>query len=129
MTKEMKILFPAETVKLSTGEVVSISPVPFGKLKYFSDAAAKLINAIQSKGLDLETVDYQTLFDVAFDEIITIMGLVLNKDRAWFDKIMIEDGIEIISVIIKQNFNDSVKKNMAKLIMEITSLLRTQSKS
>lgn len=127
--KELEILLPEETLKLSSGELLTISKVPFGKLRLFSDAVGNLLKKIQESGISTDTLDYQKIFDIAFEEVINIMMLILNKDRKWFDTISIEDGLAILNVIVRQNFSENAKKNLALLLKQMKSLLQTQSKS
>lgn len=125
MNDELKRIFPAEIYKLEYGGEVSVSPVPFGKLSAFGEALASIVQKLALSGIELENVtvnDLGRVFGVAFEEVVGIMALVLNKDRAWFDTITLGDGMGILALILKQNFNDDTKKKLAGLVQRIPSL-------
>ena len=122
---ELKRIFPAEIYKLGSGEEVSVSPVPFGKLVAFGEALASIVAKLTLAGVDLENLKPEDLgraFAVAFDEIVMVMAMVLKKDREWFDHITLADGLGLLTVIIQQNFNDDVKKKFADLLPRIPSV-------
>jgi hypothetical protein len=123
--EELKKIFPAEIVKLESGEEVSVSPVPFGKLTAFGEALASIISKLTIAGVDLEKLsaeDIGRVFSVAFEEIIGVMMMVLKKDREWFDNITLSDGLGLLMVIVRQNFNDDVKKKLSALLPRIQSI-------
>lgn len=123
---KLKELLPGEPYTLSTGGQVIIKPVPFGKLRLFSEAVASLMGKLMQGGLKIEGIeDWKTIFDVAFEETLSIMSLVLDKPREWFDTITISDGLGILNIIIEQNFSESSKKNLKKLIAKASLILKT----
>lgn len=127
---ELKVLFPEEIYILQSGEQVTVRPVPFGRLRVFSEAVASLMLKLSGLGLELKDVDdWKVLFDAAFEETLKVMGLVLEKPREWFDTITISDGIGLLTMIVEQNLNESAKKNITGLIEKVTSLLQTSSRS
>lgn len=127
---ELKTLLPGETYTLKTGERVIVQPVPFGKLRVFSGAIASLLSRLSETGTSLKDIkDWRNLFDVAFEEIIGIMGLVLDKKREWFDTIALSDGIGLLELVIKQNIDEGTKKNISALTERVSTLLRTSSNS
>jgi hypothetical protein len=127
--KEMKTLFPGRTVTLGSGDTVEIRPVAFGKLNRFSEALASLFQKLQATGLKLESIgDWKVVFEVAFEETLGILGLLLDRPREWFDRIDLADGMEILDVVIEQNFNDRAKKNLRKIVDRLSSLPQMRSK-
>jgi hypothetical protein len=137
MDDELKKLLPGESYPLPNGETVMIRPVPFGKLRVFSEAVASFFEKLQGRGQDkgqdkvlkLESVqDYKTLFDTAAEEVLGIMALVLDKPREWFDTIDIPDGLGILAVIVEQNLNERAKKNLQLLLGKFSSLSQTASR-
>ena len=125
MTEELKRIFPGEDYTLQNGEVVRVSPVPFGKLLAFGEALASLFTKIQGTNFtdpDNGTEILGKVFQEAFDEIIALMGLVLGKEREWFDFITVEDGIGLLTLILKQNFNESTKKKLDQLLPRMQSI-------
>jgi hypothetical protein len=122
---ELKRLFPEEKYKLESGEEVTVSPVPFGKLTVFSKAVASLLAKISEAGVQKvdSAEDIGRVFDIAIEEVIALMGLVLGKDREWFDTITLPDGVGLFSLILDQNFNERTKKNLQGLATKIQSSL------
>jgi hypothetical protein len=123
-TGELKTLLPVEIVTLSDGTGVDVSPVPFGKLMIFTDSVASLLKKLKTKGIELKTIDdWSILFKVAFEEVVAIMGLVLDKDRAWFNTISSVDGLALLDKIFEQNLNEDAKKKIGNLTNRVRSLL------
>lgn len=123
--EELKRVFPAEKYMLESGEEVSVSPVPFGKLAAFGEALSSIFVKIDGAGVDLDKLtpeDIGRIFAVAFEEIVRVMGLVLNKERSWFDNITLNDGLGLITIILRQNFNEESKKKFADLLPRIPSI-------
>lgn len=126
---DLKTLLPGEQYTLSNGETVIVSPVPFGKLRMFSDAVAKLFQKLSETGLKIDSIDdWKVIFDVAFEEILNIMSIVLDRPREWFDTIDLADGLGLLDIIIEQNFNDRAKKNLKRFLGRISGILQTQSR-
>jgi hypothetical protein len=126
----LKTLLPTERIELSNGTGVEITPVPFGKMNIFSTSVASLVKTIRSKGIKLEDIDdWQVLFDCAFEETVKIMGLVIDKDRDFFNQISLAEGLAILDKIIEQNINDRVKKNITSLTNRVSLMLKTSSSS
>jgi len=116
MTDELKTLLPDTEFILESGEPVAVRPVPFGKLNLFSEAVAALMMKVTGSGLKMKKAeDWKVLFDIAFEETMKIMGLVIDKPRKWFDSISISDGIGILNIIIEQNLKEEAKKNIQSL--------------
>jgi hypothetical protein len=127
--KEMKTLFPGRTVTLGSGDTVEVRPVAFGKLNRFSEALASLFQKLQENGLKLESIDdWKIVFDIAFEETLNILGLLLDKPREWFDSIDLADGLEILDVIVEQNFGERAKKNIRRILDRLSSLSQMPSR-
>ena len=122
---ELKRLFPAETYKTESGEEVTVSPVPFGKLTVFSKTVTSLLAKVGEAGITkIENAeDIGRVFGIAIEEVIALMGLVLGKNREWFDTITLDDGVGLFKLIVEQNFNERTKKNLASLAIKIQSSL------
>lgn len=122
---ELKRLFPAEQYTLESGEEVTVSPVPFGKLTVFSKTVTSLLVKINEAGVTKieDANDIGRVFGIAIEEVIALMGLVLGKNREWFDTITLPDGIGLFTKILEQNFNERTKKNLASLAIKIQSSL------
>lgn len=123
MNEELKRIFPTEDYELLSGVVVSVSPVPFGKLARFGEALARLFEKVGKIDTATDDPNYiGVVFGAAFEEIISIMALVLDKDIEWFNSITVEDGIGLLTLILKQNFNESTKKKLDLLLPRIQSV-------
>ena len=124
---ELKDLLPGEDYSLEASQVLRVKAIGFGKLPRFSDAVSNLFKKVQATDLgDLSNMG--AVFKVAFEEVVQVMMLVLNKDREWFDGISVADGIGLAEIIVRQNITEKTKKNLAALVSKGGSLLRTQSK-
>lgn len=128
--KELRTLLPGETYRLSDGREISISPVPFGKIRRFTEKLVSLSSRMASiEGLDMDDpASLVVLFDFAFDEVVEVMALILDKEREWFDTISVGDGVGIMLVMIQQNFNEGTKKNVVALVEKLKSASQTSSK-
>lgn len=129
-TDELNILFAGEEYFLENGSAITVSPVPFGKLKLFTKAVNSLLTKISESGGSLENISSMNMgdfFTFAVDEIIELMGLILEKPREWFDQISMSDGVGILEIIIRQNLTESLKKNLLAIISQVSSLLPNQS--
>jgi hypothetical protein len=78
-----------------------------------------------------QTLDIPAIFETAGDEVITLMSIVLDKSREWFDTITPVDGLALAELIFKQNstLSDSAKKNLQPLINRIKPIWETYFKS
>ena len=123
--EELKRLFPEEKYVTESGEEVSVSPVPFGKLTVFSATVTSLLAKIGEAGITkIENADdIGRVFGIAIEEVIALMGLVLGKNREWFDTITLDDGVALFSMIMNQNFTERTKKNLQSLAIKIQSSL------
>ena len=126
--QETKDLLPGEDYKLENGQVLFIKPVPFGKLPKFASAVSKLVSKVGNSEV-VRNFDITTMFDLAFEEVVEIMMLVLSKERVWFDGISATDGIGIAELILRQNITEKTKKNLKQLVEVGSSLLSMRSKS
>lgn len=130
-SSEINRLFPGTTHRLEwSGEAIEIKPVPFGKLKVFSDSIASLFARIQELGVEnfADPSSWSSLLEVAAEEIVQLESLILGKPLEWFDTISIADGIAIFDIILQQNITESTKKNLGSLIARLGSALQTSSK-
>lgn len=127
----MDELLPGENIKLQSGQEIKISPVPLGRLKDFSRAVAKLMQKLKEEGNDLSDLsNLGVLFETCFDEIVSIMASVLQKEVAFItEKVTISDSIAILEVIIRQNITDEAKKNLVSILDQASYLSKNRSSS
>ena len=90
-----------DTLTLSTGETITICPIPFGKLPLFSGAVSELLQKLSAADVlsPGKRLDVKIIFDLAFEEIIGLMMLILDRPREWFDDIDIADGVAMLEII------------------------------
>jgi len=117
----MSRLIPGEAYRLrkidGEEEVLWVKPVPFGKLRLFSSALLSLTNKVQEAGISdiREPASWPVIFDLAFEEVLDVMSMVLEKDKDWFDTILPASGVELIGIIINQNLTEDLKKKVVDL--------------
>ena len=127
MAEELKKIYPGVEYTLGNGDKVMVSPVPFGKLMVFGEAIAALFQKLAVMGVtaqaegDWSGFDFGMVFTSAVEEVITLMGLVLDRDREWFDTISTDDGLALFNLIVKQNVNEETKKNILAIAQTIKS--------
>jgi hypothetical protein len=127
---DVKTLLPEVSVELSGDRRVLIGPVPFGKTPLFTGAISSLVQKVAGAGVNLKDLEnWEPLLKVAFEETVKVIGLVIDKPRPWFDTISLSDGLEIIDVIVSQNFDERAKKKITKYRPRVESLLSTLSKT
>jgi hypothetical protein len=131
MDNELKLLL-GEPYTCSNGDIVTLGKVPFGKLNIFSEMSVSLFQKVDDLQVQLVSVDakkaIEILFTQAFEEMVSLMGLLLNKPREWFDTIDASDGIEIAMKLYEKNFDDKVKKNLKAILQKFISQLQTRFK-
>jgi len=107
---ELKTLQPANEIKLSTGEILILKPLPFGKLA----KALSLVSSIfgsASIGYDALSLEDQSSAGAVIaqvlaqggEDIYELLGLGLNKPREWFDDLSMEDGINAATAFFELN--------------------------
>lgn len=135
---ELKKLLPGEKYITVSGEEIVVTPIPFAKTIDYVDAISELVRRITGSGVNVDklldktssSLDIVLLFKVAFEEVINLMALVLDKPKEWFtESIDFADGCALLKIIIEQNVdNDRAKKNLKALIAQLSSLLQMPSK-
>lgn len=119
---DVKDLYPEVDVPLSTRPTVSVSPVGFRKLGKFGEALIAVVTKLEAKGIDTNKLvngglaEFSIVLTVAFDEVVNLMAIVLDKELAWFDKLPPADGVTLLQVIYKQNWNDANKKKVQEIM-------------
>ena len=90
----------------------------------FSKTVTSLLTKLSEAGVSKieDADDIGRVFGIAIEEVIALMGLVLGKDREWFDTITLPDGIGLFTKILEQNFNERTKKNLSHLATKIQSI-------
>ena len=129
---ELEDLLPGTAYKLESGREVMVVPASFGDIRRFTDTVTSLaVKASTVEGIDLNnTESLVVLAEVAAEEVLVIMGLILGKEEKWFKGITIGDGIGLFTLIIEQNWTESTRKNVERLVAVVKkSALQTSAKS
>ncbi|MCG6552495.1 MAG: hypothetical protein L7F77_09220 [Candidatus Magnetominusculus sp. LBB02] len=111
MDETMNAMFPEVEYELSTGEKAAISPVKFGKLNKFNAVIPRLIEKLNLSGLAAgeAKLNLADVIDTAYEEVKTVMAIILDVDGAWVDNLSLEDAAGILEIIIEQNITSRFK--------------------
>ena len=129
MTKELATLFPSKEVTLSTGEVLNISPFKFGQLPLalklstkISHLLAKLVQSGDLKDKNQLAGSIIYLISEGGEDLLSLVGLGIGKDREWFDTLQSDDGVVITVAFLEVNLDFFTKKMMPQLLQAMNSL-------
>lgn len=114
MSGEDKPFTPAEKIKLSNGDEITLPRMTLGKILATTDSMGKLIEAIKKKAPDLfdlfsgtNNQDNEQLgmhvikalpvvIPLVADEVVTVLASYLNKDKQWIlDQMDVEDLVAV----------------------------------
>lgn len=126
---DIETLFPGKEITLSTGETITIKPFTFGQLpkalKLSQKVAQLLANSYNEGKLTDSKVAVANVIEIlgeSGEDIILLIGMSANKDRAWFDTVPGEDTIDILNAFIEINMDFFTQKVMPK----VSSLIQKQ---
>jgi hypothetical protein len=104
--------------------------LPFG-FKTQTIMSAKLGVALMAAGIkEGDTLDFQTLVDVAGDVLFWAAGLAIGKPQSYFDKLADDDyeqGLDILEAVYTANFDIFTKKVMPAVKARIQKLAAKQA--
>ena len=106
---DIKTIFPAQEITLSSGEVLSIKPLTFGQLPKAVELTNKLGSTLAN--LDPNTFDDKQnlaqamfqLLSLSAEDFITLLSYVLKKPRSWFDELPTQDGVAVSVAFLEVN--------------------------
>ncbi|MBF0568958.1 MAG: hypothetical protein HQK95_08860 [Nitrospirae bacterium] len=127
MDNTMQTMFPEVEYVLSTGETVVISPVKFGKLNKFNAVIPRLLSKLNLSGAADVKLNLPDVIGAAYEEVKTVMSIILDLDIVWIDNLSIEDAAGILDIIIQQNITGRFKKNMTTLMKTIIAHMQELS--
>lgn len=129
MTSELTTLFPGKKVTLNSGEEIDVLPFKFGQLP----AALKLTQKIggliaqmvqsgelQDKSKTAASVVY--ILSEGGEDLFNLLGLCIGKDRAWFDTIQSDEGINLIIAFLEVNIDFFTQKMMPQLLEAMSAM-------
>jgi len=106
---ELHTLQPAHELSLSSGEILTIKPLPFGKLA----KALSLVSSIfgnASLGYEALSADANSAGAIIArvlaeggEEIYQLLSLGTGKPREWFDTLSMDDGIRVTTLFLEVN--------------------------
>lgn len=110
---ELKVLFPAKNVVLTSGEEVTVKPFTFGQLPKVVALTTGLLGLIQEVASDTSNEDgtpdhAQTairLISRGGEDLIALLMFGLKKDREWFDALELDDGVSLTAEFLGVNYD------------------------
>lgn len=129
------VLVPGREVQLSNGGVVWVRPLTFTQLAKGGMHIEKVIRPALEHGIITAEGDIDLSNLLGF---ITAVGGHVNEllllttygedgqrvGREWFEEtVQIEDGLELTSAFIKENWREDVAKKLASLNQEVQAIL------
>jgi len=120
MSNEMDILFPEGKILTIGGEEITIKPLTFGQIPKASKMVAPIIKAMAKSELAGDSVidmagNWVDILAIGGDDLINLIGWAIGKDRAWFDTLQMDDGVELVKSVIEVNADFFTKKVMDRL--------------
>lgn len=120
MSNEMDILFPEGKILTIGGEEITIKPLTFGQIPKASKMVAPIIKAMAKSELAGDSVidmagNWVDVLAIGGDDLLNLIGWAIGKDRAWFDTLQMDDGVELVKSVIEVNADFFTKKVMDRL--------------
>jgi len=120
MSNEMEILFPEGKTLTIGGEEITIKPLTFGQIPKASKMVAPIIKAMAKSELAGDSVidmagNWVDILAIGGDDLLNLIGWAIGKDRAWFDTLQMDDGVELVKSVIEVNADFFTKKVMDRL--------------
>lgn len=122
MSEEIQTLFPGKEVILSNGEVINMKPFTFGQLPKALKIGQKLGVMLadmykQGKFEDQSNVssNLMVIIGEGGEDLLELIGLGIQKPRAWFDTLQGDDGITLTIAFLEVNIDFFTKKMMPQL--------------
>ena len=120
MSNEMEILFPEGKILDINGEEITIKPLTFGQIPKASKMAAPIIKAMAKSEMAGDSVmdlagNWVDILAIGGEDLLNLIGWAIGKDRAWFDTLQMDDGVELVKSVIEVNADFFTKKVMDRL--------------
>ena len=118
---ELKTLQPAESITLSTGETLSLKPLPFGKT---FEALGLLTNIMGNGSIGYEALTKDPSIAGAVigqvliqggEDVFKFLSLCTGKEREWFNDISMPDGIKLTTMVLELNSDFFVQQALPVL--------------
>lgn len=120
MSNEMDILFPEGKILTIGGEEITIKPLTFGQIPKASKMVAPIIKAMAKCELAGDSIidvagNWVDILAIGGDDLLNLIGWAIGKDRAWFDTLQMDDGVDLVKSVIEVNADFFTKKVMDRL--------------
>lgn len=117
---ELDKVFPPKTeivVQLSDGtkDTVVAREFTFGQLPQVLRLSEKIYAELSnlSKKDKYQEVIAEVLM-IGGDDFMSLLGLSINRDRDWFDKIQIDSAIDVVTAVVEVNVHFFVQRVLPK---------------
>lgn len=127
---ELERLSPGQKHKCKDGREIEVLPLRFKQLRAFSASISSLFTVLSRAGVDDITSpdNWPILFDACFDEVTELMAVILEMEVIDVQNLNAQDGLALFAIIVDQNIDDLVKKNINLVKERIQALLPKQPK-
>lgn len=120
---EIDVLFPDGKTLTIGGDEITIKPLTFGQIPKASKMIAPIVKALASAELGGQSLldlagNWVEIMAVGGEDLMSLIGWAIGKDRAWFDTLGMDDGIELVKTVIEVNSDFFTKRVMPILPMQ-----------
>lgn len=133
---DLKILFPAKEITLSSGEVIAVKPLTFGQLPKAVELTNKLgatLAALDPNSFNDKQNLAQAMFQLlslSAEDFVVLLAFVLKKPREWFDELPTQDGVQLSIAFLEVNigfFTQHVRPVLMKAGAQLKTSLESSS--
>lgn len=119
-TNEVALLFPQGKTVTLKGEEILIKPFGFGK---FPKVLA-LMKGFKppAEGTALNTFNIAEMVADNAEGVMDLAALATGKDKKWFDDVGMDEGIELLKVVLEVNADFFVRRLQPKTMQAIEQL-------
>ncbi len=117
---EIDVLFPDGKTLTIGGDEITIKPLTFGQIPKASKMIAPIIKAMSSAELGGQSLldlagNWVEIMAVGGEDLMSLIGWAIGKDRAWFDALGMDYGILLVKTVIEVNSDFFTKRVMPML--------------
>jgi len=107
---ELDTLVPPELELTLNGETLRLSPLRVGQMPAFLRILAPIM-----KDLTQDQIDWLELFGERGDDLLSAVGIAINKPRNWVDELAADEAILLAAKVIEVNADFFTKMVIPKL--------------
>jgi len=119
---DLKVIFPASTVELSSG-AITVKPFTFGQLPKVLQKAQTIYGGIahlMDNGADTAAV--VQIMAVGGEDLLELVSLSIGKPREFFDTLQIDEGVLLVSTFLEVNLSFFVQRVLPEFKAAVTKL-------